>query len=157
MPRQMLLMTSLVATIAFSVFSRPALAHHGSALWSPNEVTLRGTVAEYVWRNPHVLVVWDVKDDKGNVVQWTGELASPETLMGDGGMTKNTLKPGDEVIMYIRPAKSGSPHSVIDQIRRADGSMVLRWSRQAGGTPEERAARDKAREAADAEANKPKN
>jgi hypothetical protein len=120
-------------------------------------MTLRGTVAEYVWRNPHVLVVWDVKDDKGNVVQWTGELASPETLMGDGGMTKSTLKPGDEVIMYVRPAKSGSPHSVIDQIRRADGSMVLRWSRQAGGTPEERAARDKAREAADAEANKPKN
>jgi hypothetical protein len=72
-------------------------------------------------------------------------------------MTKSTLKPGDEVIMYVRPAKSGSPHSVVDQIRRADGSMVLRWSRQAGGTPEERAARDKAREAGDVEANKPKN
>ncbi len=157
MLRHMLWTTSLVAMIVFSVFSRPALAHHGSAVWSPDEVTLRGTVVEYVWRNPHVLVIWDVKDDKGNVVQWTGELASPETLMGDGGMTKSTLKPGDEVIMYVRPAKSGAPHSVIDQIKRADGSMVLRWSRQAGGTPEERAAREKAREAREAEGKKPTN
>jgi hypothetical protein len=156
MRRNMLVIASLVAMILSPLLSRRAMAHHGSALWSPDEVTLTGTVVEYVWRNPHVLVIWDVKDDKGNVVQWTGELASPETLMGDDGMTKSTLKPGDEVIMYIRPAKSGAPHSVIDQIRRADGTMVLRWSRQAGGTDEERAARDKARDARDAEANKAK-
>jgi uncharacterized protein DUF6152 len=155
--RRMTVTPSLVAMIVFLILNRPVLAHHGTALWSPDEVTLRGTVVEYVWRNPHVLVIWDVKDDKGNVVQWTGELASPETLMGDGGMTKSTLKPGDEVIMYVRAAKSGAPHSVIDQIKRADGSMVLRWSRQAGGTDEERAARDRARAARDAEASKPKN
>ena len=69
--------------------------------------------------------------------------------MADGGLTKDTLKPGDEVIMYVRAAKSGAPHSVVDQIKRGDGTMVLRWSRQAGGTQEERDARDKAREAAD--------
>jgi len=157
MRRPMLVTASLAAMVVFPILNLPVQAHHGTALWSPDEVTLKGTVVEYVWRNPHVLVIWDVKDDKGNVVQWTGELASPETLMGDGGMTKNTLKPGDEVIIYVRPAKSGAPHSVIDQIKRADGTMVLRWSRQAGGTDEERAARDRAREARDAEANKPKN
>lgn len=157
MRRPMFVTASLVAMIVFPILSRPAQAHHGTALWSPDEVTLKGTVVEYVWRNPHVLVIWDVKDDKGSVVQWTGELASPETLMGDGGMTKSTLKPGDEVIMYVRPAKSGAPHSVIDQIKRGDGTMVLRWSRQAGGTDEERAARDRAREAREAPANKPKN
>ena len=87
-------------------------------------------------------------------MEWTGELSSPESLMADGAMTKDTLKPGDEVIIYVRPAKSGSSNSVIDQIRRADGTMVLRWSRQAGGSDEERAAREKAREAED---NKSKN
>ena len=56
----------------------------------------------------------------------------------------------------MEKAVSAAPHSVIDQIRRADGTMVLRWSRQAGGTDEERAARDRAREARDAEANKAK-
>ena len=157
MLRPTLLITVMAALVAFPILNTPVVAHHGTALWSANEITLKGTVVEYVWRNPHALVIWDVKDDKGNVVQWTGELASPETLMGDGGMTKNTLKPGDEVIIYVRPAKSGAPHSVIDQIKRADGTMVLRWSRQAGGTDEERAARDRAREARDAEGNKAKN
>jgi len=157
MLRPTLLITVMVALVAFPILNTPVVAHHGTALWSANEITLKGTVVEYVWRNPHALVIWDVKDDKGNVVQWTGELASPETLMGDGGMTKNTLKPGDEVIIYVRPAKSGAPHSVIDQSKRADGTMVLRWSRQAGGTDEERAARDRAREARDAEGNKAKN
>ena len=150
MLRRMLVIAALlVMAVVFPVLNLPVLAHHGTALWSNNEVTLKGTVVEYSWKNPHVLVVWDVKDDKGNVVQWTGELASPESLMADGGLTKDTLKPGDEVIMYVRAAKSGAPHSVVDQIKRGDGTMVLRWSRQAGGTQEERDARDKAREAAD--------
>jgi hypothetical protein len=134
MLRRTLVIAALLAMVAvFPMLNLPALAHHGTALWSNNEVTLKGTVVEYTWRNPHVLVAWSVTDDKGNVVKWTGELASPESLMADGGLTKDTLKPGDEVIMYVRPAKSGAPNSVIDQIKRGDGSMVLRWSRQSGG------------------------
>ena len=157
MLRSAYIITALVAMVVLSMFNQPALAHHGSALWSPDELTLRGTVVEYLWRNPHVLVVWDVKDAGGKTVQWTGELASPVTLIGDGGMTKDTLKAGDDVIMYVRPAKSGAPHSVVDQIKRGDGTMVLRWSRQAGGTDEERAARDRNREAHEAGIDKPKN
>lgn len=133
MLRRLLTMAALVVMVSLTLMNLPALAHHGTALWSNNEVTLKGTVVQYVWRNPHVLIEWTVKDDKGNAVQWTGELASPESLMADGGMTKDTLKPGDEVIMYVRPAKSGAPNSVVDQIKRGDGTMVLRWSRQSGG------------------------
>lgn len=150
MLRRTLMMAVVVVMVSFTMLSLPVLAHHGTALWKSDESTLKGTVVEYSWRNPHVLVVWDVKDDQGNVVQWTGELASPESLMADGGLTKDTLKPGDEVIMYVRAAKSGAPHSVVDQIKRGDGSMVLRWSRQAGGSEADREARDKARAAADA-------
>lgn len=155
MLRPTLKIAALFAVITLAMAHRPLLAHHGTALWQADEVAQKGTVVDYVWRNPHVLVIWSVKDDSGKVVQWTGELASPESLMADGGMTRDTLKPGDEVIMYVRPAKSGAPNSVIDQIKRADGTMVLRWSRQAGGTEEERAARTRNREAA--EANKSKN
>jgi Family of unknown function (DUF6152) len=151
MLRHSLKTSALFAVSAFAM-ALPLLAHHGTALWQAGEVAQKGTVVDYVWRNPHVLVTWSVKDESGKVVQWTGELASPESLMADGGMTKDTLKAGDEVIMYIRPAKSGAPNSVIDQIKRADGTMVLRWSRQAGGTEEERAARTKNREAAESKA-----
>jgi Family of unknown function (DUF6152) len=151
MLRRMLKIAALFAVLALALANRPLLlAHHGTALWQADEVAQKGTVVDYVWRNPHVLVVWSVKDDSGKTVQWTGELASPESLMADGGMTRDTLKAGDEVIMYIRPAKSGAPNSVIDQIKKADGAMVLRWSRQAGGTEEERTARTRNREAAEA-------
>ena len=70
MLRRMLVIAALlVMAVVFPVLNLPVLAHHGTALWSNNEVTLKGTVVEYSWKNPHVLVVWDVKDDKGNVVQ----------------------------------------------------------------------------------------
>jgi hypothetical protein len=140
MPQHFLTISLLAASIAFPMWNAPAFAHHSTAAYRDDEITLRGTVADYDWGNPHVVVTWDVKDDSGKVVRWTGELASVTSLLADG-MTKNSLKPGDEVVMNVRPAKSGSPNCVISQIRLADGTMVLRRSRQAGGTAEERAAR----------------
>jgi hypothetical protein len=138
----------------------PVLAHHGNAAWSPNEVTLKGTVVDYSWRNPHVLLVWTTKDESGKAVQWTGEVGSPESMMADDGWTRETFKPGDELVLILRPAKSGVPNGVIDQIKRADGTVVMRYSRQAGSgnyagplTKPDQERRDKAA----AEADKSKN
>src|SRR5690348_224339 len=131
MSRGMLIVAGLAAIVLLSLTS-PVSAHHGNAAWSTSEVTLKGTVVDFVWRNPHVLLVWTTKDDTGKVVQWTGEVGSPESMMADDGWTKQTFKPGDELILVLRPAKSGVPNGVIDQIKRADGTMVMRYSRQAG-------------------------
>ena len=154
-------MIAVLAGIALlPILTSPVLAHHGNAAWSTNEVTLKGTVVDYIWRNPHVLLVWATKDDSGKVVQWTGEVASPESMMADDGWTKQTFKPGDEIVLVLRPAKSGVPNGVIDQIKRADGTVVMRYSRQAGSgnyagplTKEDQERRDKAA----AEADKSKN
>ena len=155
MLRRLLPVAVLAVLVVLPIWNPPTMAHHGAALWKNDEITLKGTVVDYSWRNPHVLLTWNVTDDKGNVVKWTGELASPESMMADDGMTKETFKPGDELILLVRQAKTGSPNSVIDQIKRPDGTTVMRYSRQAGSqnyagalTPE-----DKAR----ADANKPKN
>jgi len=154
------LMMAVLAGVALLMLTSPVLAHHGNAAWSTNEVTLKGTVVDYIWRNPHVLLVWTTKDDSGKVVQWTGEVASPESMMADDGWTKQTFKPGDELILVLRPAKSGVPNGVVDQIKRADGTVVMRYSRQAGSgnyagqlTKEDQEKRDKAA----AEADKSKN
>lgn len=159
MSRAMLIVAGLAAIVLLSVTS-PVLAHHGNAAWSTTEVTLKGTVVDFVWRNPHVLLVWTTKDDSGKTVQWTGEVGSPESMMADDGWTKQTFKPGDELILVLRPAKSGVPNGVIDQIKRADGTVVMRYSRQAGSgsyagqlSKEDQEKRDKAA----AEAEKPKN
>ncbi len=154
------LMMAVLAGVALLMLTSPVLAHHGNAAWSTNEVTLKGTVVDYIWRNPHVLLVWTTTDDNGKAVQWTGEVASPESMMADDGWTKETFKPGDEIVLVLRPAKSGVPNGVIDQIKRADGTVVMRYSRQAGSgnyagqlTKEDQEKRDKAA----AEADKSKN
>ena len=96
----------------------------------------------------------------GKSVQWTGEVASPEAMMADDGWTKETFKTGEELVFVIRPAKSGALNSVIDQIKRPDGTLVMRYSRQAGSgnyaaplSKEDQERRDKAA----AEADKSKN
>jgi Family of unknown function (DUF6152) len=132
MLRTMLVVAMLAAIVLFPMLTSPVLAHHGNAAWSANEVTLKGTVVDYVWRNPHVLLAWTTTDDSGKVVLWKGEVASPEAMMADDGWTKETFKPGDELVLVLRPAKSGVPNGVIDQIKRADGAVVMRYSRQAG-------------------------
>jgi hypothetical protein len=122
-----------LATAVLSAALTPSMwAHHGNAAWSATEITLRGTVVEYSWRNPHVVLTWTSKDSNGKTVQWTGEVASPEAMMADDGWTKQTFKPGDELVFIIRPAKSGSLNGVIDQIKRPDGTFAMRNSRQAG-------------------------
>jgi hypothetical protein len=126
MVRRTVMFAALGAMIVFPMLTLPVLAHHGNSSWSDIAVTQKGTVVSYSWRNPHVLVGWSVKDTNGNVAQWIGELASPESEMAEGGMTKDTLKPGDEVIMYLYPAKSGAHNGHILQIKRADGTLVIK-------------------------------
>jgi len=132
MVRAMLMIAVLATIILFPMLASPVLAHHGNAAWSTTEITIKGTVVEYLWRNPHVLLTWTTTDENGKTVQWTGEVASPEAMMADDGWTKESFKPGEELVFVVRPAKSGALNSVIDQIKRPDGTLVMRYSRQAG-------------------------
>ena len=59
----------------------PALAHHGSAAYADKLVEFKqATVTKFLWSNPHSLLDFDVKDDKGNVVHWVGETGVPSAL-----------------------------------------------------------------------------
>jgi len=87
----------------------PTFAHHGSAVFSPSELVLKdATVTKVVWANPHVIVMFDVKDDKGNIVHWAGEVSSPPGLV-QVGWSRNAVQAGDVVTVYIHQAKSGQP------------------------------------------------
>jgi hypothetical protein len=159
MLRGVLKIAVLASAILFSLLASPVLAHHGNAAWSTTEITVKGTLVDFVWRNPHVLLVWTTKDDSGKNVQWTGEVGSPESMMADDGWTKDTFKAGDDLMFVVRPAKSGAPNGIVDQIKRADGTVVMRYSRQGGSaayaaplTKEDQEKRDKA--AADADKSK---
>jgi hypothetical protein len=107
----------------------PVSAHHGAALYEPEKtVSITGSVTEFQFVNPHVLVYVNVKDKDGKEVKWGGELTSPNRLARMGGPVKwhkDILKPGDKITMTGRPARNGAPAMVITQIVDAHGQALL--------------------------------
>src|SRR6266478_10177259 len=101
----------LAVSIAVGILlvSVPLLAHHGTAaLDTGKEVTLKGTVTEWFWANPHCFLQFDVKDDSGNVVHWVAEASNPPDMINHG-WTKGALKDGDHVTVTLIPVKYGKP------------------------------------------------
>ena len=107
----------------------PALAHHGAALFEPEKVaTVTGTVTEFQFVNPHVLVYVNVKGKDGKEVRWGGELTSPNRLArmnGDVKWSKDILKPGDAITMTGHPARNGAPAMDITKIVDAKGVVLI--------------------------------
>src|ERR1051326_8398917 len=78
------------------VFCAPALAHHGAAAYDRSiTLTLKATVTEFVFRNPHIIISFDAPDDAGKIVHWTAEGGSSSGL-ARRGWTYKTLKVGDQ-------------------------------------------------------------
>jgi hypothetical protein len=103
-------------------------AHHSKSGYdSRKEMTVEGVVTEYSWKNPHVWVLWDAKADGGRIVRWTGELSAINTNLSLG-MTKNSLKPGDEVVITINPSILGNPDGRVLKIVKKDGTVVMDMS-----------------------------
>ena len=111
-------------------------AHHGSAAYASTVVAMKDVrVTRFTWNNPHCIVIFDAKDDKGNVVQWAAEIGSPPAV-SVLGWTKNSLQPGDVVTVYIWPAKSGRPVGRLNRVVFPDGK-TLRDSQLGGGGDKE--------------------
>jgi hypothetical protein len=104
-----------------------ALAHHGSGVSYDlsKVVTMQGTVTEFQWRNPHVYVMYDVKDAQGNVVNWGAETHAPVVCEDQDHWTKSTLKPGDKITIGIFPSKIGTPRGLLAKIVMVDDGKVI--------------------------------
>jgi hypothetical protein len=95
-------------------------AHHGTASYDTSKTaTVKGTVTDFQFVNPHVLVFLDAKD----VQKWQGELTSPNHLVRNG-WTKSSLKLGDVVTLAGFPAKSGVTSLWITKVLLADGTSL---------------------------------
>jgi hypothetical protein len=118
-----------LALIGATFAAAPAAAHHGAALYEPEKtIDVAGTVAEFQFVNPHVLIYVDAKGADGKVVKWGGELTSPNRLARMGGPVKwhkDLLKPGDKITLHGRPARNGAPAMIITQIVDAHGQALL--------------------------------
>jgi hypothetical protein len=98
-----------VAAVAMTAVSAPLAAHHGAASFdTTRELTLKGSVTEWIWANPHCFLKFDAKDDTGTVRNWAVEVSNP-TDMTRLGWARTSFKGGDEVTVTLQPVKSGAP------------------------------------------------
>jgi uncharacterized protein DUF6152 len=101
-------LSSLAAFVGLLAVTGPVWAHHGEANYDTTRiVSVKGTITDFVFVNPHVQISLEAKDDKGNVEKWMGEATSPNLLVREG-WDKNTLKPGDVITVSGHQAKNGS-------------------------------------------------
>jgi hypothetical protein len=99
----------------------PALPHHSHAMFDhAKEVTVTGTVTEFLFRNPHTFLYVDIKGDAGTVVNYWIEMSNI-TNMIRRGVGQNTFKRGDTVTISLYPLKDGRPGGSYVTITAADG------------------------------------
>lgn len=95
------------------VAARPAYSHHGSSAYDFTKlITTKATVTSLEWGNPHCILHFDARDEKGASMSWSLEMYNP-LWMARAGWTKETLKPGDEIMVTFHPAKNGSTNGYI--------------------------------------------
>jgi uncharacterized protein DUF6152 len=114
-----------IASVVFLTSGPPALAHHAFSgeFDMSKPITLEGVVTRVDWENPHVHYFVDVTGPDGTVVNWSCETGGPTRLTRRGWM-RDTLKPGDKVIVHGFLAKDAS-HAVDGrQITMADGRKI---------------------------------
>jgi hypothetical protein len=117
-----LLVTGVLSLGLLTTVSAPVSAHHGNAAYADDITEFKqATVTKFAWANPHALISFDAKDDKGNLVHMVVETAAPQALRLIG-WTKDSVAPGDVITVRMYVAKNGNPAGRLQKIILADGS-----------------------------------
>jgi hypothetical protein len=116
--------TTFAVAAVLLALAGAASGHHGTANYDMTKVvTVKGTVGDFQFINPHVEIFIDVKDDKGNVQKWQAETNSPN-LLHRAGWTKDSLKRGDEITVSGNRAKDGSNLMRLDKVVLSNGKEL---------------------------------
>jgi len=136
----MKMLSFLGVIAALILLGMPAFAHHGTGVSydASNPVTLKGTVTEFRYANPHPQLYFDVTDSKGTVVHWSGEFyPNPAQLIQGGWGRKRSevaLAYGTKVTITLAPSRAGTPVGAILRLLNEKGEVIMGV---AGGGPGE--------------------
>jgi hypothetical protein len=124
-------MKKLFIVFVLIALAVPLFAHHGRGATydMKKQVTLKGVVTEVSWRNPHVLIWMNVKDETGKVVSWGFENSNVSSLAREG-YNRNTLHVGEEITAIVNPGVNGMPIGIVVKVILPDGKVVM--SRERG-------------------------
>lgn len=117
--------TSCALAVGVLMTCAPIFAHHATTSYDTSKVVVlkRAIVTKFIWTNPHIAVLFDVKDAKGNVQHWAAEAGSTAAARFLG-WSRNSMKPGDSITVYIYQAKNGKPVGRLNKIVLADGTEL---------------------------------
>ena len=122
MKQNFIVMAALV--LSLMVACLPGFSHHGSAAYETNSsLTIKASVTEFRFINPHCQVFFDTKNDQGEVEHWQGELTAPNKL-ARAGWTKHSLNPGDQITVSGFAAKGGAHSLWIRKLISPDGQTM---------------------------------
>ena len=110
-----------------------AYAHHSfTATYDENKtIEIKGTLVQFMFRNPHAWVHVMAPDDKGEMQRWGVEWGGAGALTGQG-VTRDSLKPGDEVVITGNPGRNPEDHRIrMITIKTPDGRG---WGERPGQT-----------------------
>jgi Family of unknown function (DUF6152) len=123
------------AAVGLVSVSMPLFAHHGTSVFDTSKaLTMKGSVTEWDWFNPHCLLQFDIKNEGGQVVHWIAETQNPAEMVSLG-WGKASFKPGDEVTVTLKPAKNGKPFGRITLVVLPNGKTFI--TSKEGLTPKE--------------------
>jgi hypothetical protein len=109
---------------AATIFCPPAFAHHGYAAYDTDKkLTVKGTVTEWFWANPHCVLQLDVIDERGQVAHWSAETENPTTMTRQG-WNRDAIRPGDQITVTVVPVKNGKPIGRIVEVVLANGQHL---------------------------------
>ena len=117
---------ALSATVLVLMAAARLWAHHSfsAEFDSSRPVKLRGTVTQWELVNPHSWIHMDVKNEDGTVTNWMIEGGSPNALLRLG-FTRNSLRPGTEIVVEGYQAKDGGNIAVGKDITFPDGKRLF--------------------------------
>ena len=85
-------------------------------------------MTSWLWANPHCLLRFDVKDEKGEVQHWVTETSGPGDMLRIG-WSNTAVKAGDEITIDVMPSKNGTPVGRIRQVTLSDGTVLKATTR----------------------------
>lgn len=111
--------------VCLLLVSGPAFAHHAWHGYDMgNLTTLKGSVTQFDWGNPHVWINFDVADDKANVEKWSAGGPSP-SRMANTGWEKDTIKPGDQITAVGHRITDGTYSMRLVKVVLSDGRELI--------------------------------
>jgi Family of unknown function (DUF6152) len=102
----------------------PIFAHHGTSAYDTTKLTtVKGTVTDFQFNNPHVMISVETKDDKGKVEMWTSEANSPNVLTRHG-WNRDIIKKGDQITVIGNRPKNGAKTLRLQKVILSDGQEL---------------------------------